>query len=68
MFQYLIYLQSLVCQEFFLGMNGTTSILLFNPATLIKTKYIVQQKDYNQGNKLSGQMRKTTLCLTPQAI
>ena len=23
---------------------------------------------YNQGNKLSGQMRKTALCLTPQAI
>ena len=24
--------------------------------------------DNNQGNKLSGQMRKTALCLTPQAI
>ena len=23
---------------------------------------------YNQGNKLSGQMRKMALCLTPQAI
>ena len=23
---------------------------------------------YNRGNKLSGQMRKTALCLTPQAI
>ena len=22
----------------------------------------------NQGNKLSGQMRKTALCLTPQAV
>ena len=26
------------------------------------------KSSYNQGNKLSGQMRKTALCLTPQAI
>ena len=24
--------------------------------------------NYNRGNKLSGQMRKTALCLTPQAM
>ena len=27
-----------------------------------------EDKNYNRGNKLSGQMRKTALCLTPQAI
>ena len=28
----------------------------------------VQLCNYNRGNKLSGQIRKTALCLTPQAI
>ena len=30
--------------------------------------YFSKYFHYNQGNKLSGHMRKTALCLTPQAI
>ena len=43
-----------------------SAILLFHVYILF---IILTRKGlYNRGNKLSGQMRKTALCLTPQAM